>query len=219
MELNSVPLVAKITMKKNTVVTTECLSKGDNIVQDDVRKQEYNMIVLPTDLTTGDYIDVRVMFPNGQDYIAIAKKEVEIPVIDGAESTDTIWLKLSEDEILHMSCAIVDSAQVKGAKIYATKYTEAGMQNAATPTYPINESTSQLLQRDPNVVEKAMNAIRTRYSNGNSAELRNNYINSAISNQGDQAQSNLESSLEESITNSKNSRKQYLQSLNGSGNQ
>ena len=219
LELNSVPLVAKITMKKNTVVTTECLSKGDNIVQDDVRKQEYNMIVLPTDLTTGDYIDVRVMFPNGQDYIAIAKKEVEIPVIDGAESTDTIWLKLSEDEILHMSCAIVDSAQVKGAKIYATKYTEAGMQNAAIPTYPINESTSQLLQRDPNVVEKAMNAIRTRYSNGNSAELRNNYINSAISNQGDQAQSNLESSLEESITNSKNSRKQYLQSLNGSGNQ
>ena len=219
LELNSVPLVAKITMKKNTVVTTECVSKGDNIVQDDVRKQEYNMIVLPTDLTTGDYIDVRVMFPNGQDYIAIAKKEVEIPVIDGAESTDTIWLKLSEDEILHMSCAIVDSAQVKGAKIYATKYTEAGMQNAAIPTYPINESTSQLLQRDPNVVEKAMNAIRTRYSNGNSAELRNNYINSAISNQGDQAQSNLESSLEESITNSKNSRKQYLQSLNGSGNQ
>ena len=202
-------------MKKNTVVTTELLNKGDNIVQDDVRKQEYNMLVLPTDLTTGDYIDIRVMFPNGQDYIAVAKKEVEIPTIDGVESTDTIWINLSEDEILHMSCAIVDSAQVKGAKIYATKYTEAGMQNAATPTYPINESTSQLLQSDPNVVEKAMSEIRTRYSNGNSAQLRNNYINSAISNQGDQAQSNLESSIQESITNSKNSRKQYLDSLSG----
>ena len=215
LELDSVPLVAKVTMKKNTVVTTELLNKGDNIVQDDVRKQEYNMLVLPTDLTTGDYIDIRVMFPNGQDYIAVAKKEVEIPTIDGVESTDTIWINLSEDEILHMSCAIVDSAQVKGAKIYATKYTEAGMQNAATPTYPINESTSQLLQSDPNVVEKAMSEIRTRYSNGNSAQLRNNYINSAISNQGDQAQSNLESSIQESITNSKNSRKQYLDSLSG----
>lgn len=215
LELDSVPLVAKVTMKKNTVVTTELLNKGDNIVQDDVRKQEYNMLVLPTDLTTGDYIDIRVMFPNGQDYIAVAKKEVEIPAIDGVESTDTIWINLSEDEILHMSCAIVDSAQVKGAKIYATKYTEAGMQNAATPTYPINESTSQLLQSDPNVVEKAMSEIRTRYSNGNSAQLRNNYINSAISNQGDQAQSNLESSIQESITNSKNSRKQYLDSLSG----
>ena len=174
------------------------------------------MIVLPTDLTTGDYIDIRVMFPNGQDFIAVAKKEVEIPLIDGVESSDTIWINLSEDEILHMSCAIVDSAQVKGSKIYATKYTEAGMQNAATPTYPVNESTSQLLQSDPNVVEKAMNEMRTRYSNGNSANLRNNYINSSINSQGEQSQSNLETKMEESVTNSKNSRKQYLDSLSGS---
>ncbi len=215
LELDSVPLVAKVDMKKNTLITTELLSKADNIVQDDVRKQEYNMVVLPTDLTTGDYIDIRVMFPNGQDFIVVSKKEVEIPVISGVESADTIWINLSEDEILHMSCAIIDSAQVKGAKIYATKYTEAGMQNAATPTYPVNESTSQLLQSDPNVLEKAMNEIRTRYSNGNSVNLRNNYINSAINNQGEQAESNLETSIEESITNSKNSRKEYLDSLSG----
>ena len=30
-------------MKKNTLITTELISKGDNTVQDDVRKQEYNM--------------------------------------------------------------------------------------------------------------------------------------------------------------------------------
>ena len=202
-------------MKKNTLITTELLSKADNIVQDDVRKQEYNMLVLPMDLKTGDYIDIRVMFPNGQDFIVVAKKEVEVPIVGGTESTDTIWVNLSEDEILHMSCAIVDSSQVKGTKIYATKYTEAGMQNAATPTYPINESTSRLLQSDPNVLERAMSEIRTRYSNGNSAEMRNGYINNAINNQGDQAQSNLESKIEESITNSKNSRKQYLDSLSG----
>ena len=215
LELDSVPLVAKVSMKKNTLITTELLSKADNIVQDDMRKQEYNMIVLPTDLTTGDYIDIRIMFPNGQDFIVVAKKEVEVPNIGGVDSTDTIWANLSEDEILHMSCAIVDSAQVKGSKIYASKYTEAGMQNAATPTYPANESTLQLLQKDPNIVEKAMNEIRTRYSNQNGAELRNNYINSSINSQGEQAQSNLETKIEESITNSKNSRKEYLDSLSG----
>lgn len=218
LELDSVPLVAKVTMKKNTLVTTELLSKADNIVQDDVRKQEYNMVVLPTDLTTGDYIDIRVMFPNGQDFIVVAKKEVEIPLIDGIESSDTIWANLSEDEILHMSCAIVDSAQVKGSKIYATKYTEAGMQNAATPTYPANESTIQLLQSDPNILDRAMSEMTARYSNGNSVSLRNNYINSAINSQGDQAQTNLETKIEESVTNSKNSRKQYLDSLSGSSN-
>ena len=215
LELNSVPLIAKVTMKKNTLLTTELLSKSDNVVQDDVRKQEYNMVVLPMDLATGDYIDIRVMFPNGQDFIVVSKKEVEIPIIGDIDSEDTIWINLSEDEILHMSCAIVDSAQVTGAKIYATKYTEAGMQNAATPTYPVNESTSKLLQSDPNIVQKAMDKILARYNNGNSAELRNNYINSAINSQGTQAQSNLETNMEESITNSKNSRKEYLDSLMG----
>lgn len=214
-ELNKTPLIAKVSMKKNTVITTELLSKSDNVVKDDVRKQEYNMIVLPMDLATGDYIDIRVMFPNGQDFIVVSKKEVEIPIIGDIDSEDTIWINLSEDEILHMSCAIVDSAQVNGAKIYATKYTEAGMQNAAIPTYPINESTSKLLQSNPNIVQKAMDEILTRYNNGNSAELRNNYINSAINSQGTQAQSNLETNMEESITNSKNSRKEYLDSLMG----
>lgn len=215
LELNSVPLVAKVTMKKNTLLTTELLSKSDNIVQNDVRKQEYNMIVLPMDLTTGDYIDVRIMLPSGQDYIVVAKKEVEIPNVSGVDSEDTIWINLTEDEILHMSCAIIDAYQIKGAKIYATKYTEAGMQEAATPTYPINASTSALLQNDPNILEKAMNEVASRYNNTNASQLRNDYINSSINSQGDQAQTNLETNMQESITNSKNSRKEYLDSLAG----
>ena len=214
-ELNTVPLVAKVTMKKNTLITKELINKSDNMVQDDVRRQEYYMLVLPTDLQTGDYIDVRVMFPNGQDYIVVSKKEVEIPNIAGVDSEDTIWINLSEDEILHMSCAIVDAYQVKGSKIYVTKYTEPGMQEAATPTYPINESTSKLLQNDPNILEKAMNGILERYSNNGASDLRNNYINSAINSQGEQAQSNLETNMTESITNSKNTRKEYLESLAG----
>ena len=215
LELDSVPLVAKVTMKKNTLITTELISKGDNVVQDDVRKQEYNMLVLPMDLETGDYIDVRLMLPSGQDYIVVAKKEVEIPNVGGIDSEDTIWVNLSEDEILHMSCAIIDAYKIKGAKIYATKYTEAGMQKAATPTYPLNESTTKLLQNDPNILAKAMNEIKARYSQTDASSLRNDSINSVISSQGDQAQSNLETNMDTSITNSKKSRKDYLDSLSG----
>ena len=185
LELNTVPLVAKVNMNKNTLITTELLSKSDNVVQDDMRKQEYNMLVLPMDLTTGDYIDVRLMLPSGQDYIVVAKKEVEIPVVGGVDSEDTIWINMSEDEILHMSCAIYDAYRVNGAKLYVTKYTEAGMQEAATPTYPVNESTSRLLESDPNILEKAMQEIRARYSNNNSSVIvRNAYSSSAVSAEG-----------------------------------
>lgn len=215
LELNSVPLVAKVTMKKNTVITTELLSKSDNVIQDDIRKQEYNMIVLPMDLVEGDYIDIRLMLPSGQDYIVISKKEVQIPNINGVDSSDTIWVNLSEGEILHMSCAIIDAYQIKGAKLYATKYTEPGMQNAAIPTYPASQSTLALLQNDPNILEKAMNEIKARYNNTNASGLRNDYINGVINSQGEQAQSNIESGMQESITNSQSSRKEYLNSLAG----
>ena len=213
LELTNVPLVAKVTMKANTIITSELVSKSDNLVQDDVRKQEYNMLVLPIDIQTGDYVDVRLMLPSGQDYIVVAKKEVEVPIIAGVDSEDTVWMNLSEDEILHMSCAIIDAFQINGAKLYVTKYTEAGMQNAATPTYPINRATSELLQSDPNILQRAMTELNARYNENNLANLRNNYINAAIESEGDQAQSNIETNMQESITNSQNSRKEYLQGL------
>ncbi len=215
LELNSVPLVAKVTMKKNTLITTELLSKSDNVVQDDMRKQEYNMIVLPMDLTNGDYIDIRLLLPSGQDYIVTSKKEVTLPNVDGSDSEDTIWLNLTEDEILHMSCAIVDAYKINGSKLYATKYTEPGMQDASTPTYPLGGPATRLLESDPNILERAMNELSNRYNNTNAADLRNNYIDSVINEQGEQSSSNEETKMQESITNSKNSRKKYLDSLTG----
>ena len=209
LELDSVPIVAKVDMNANTLITTDLISRGDSVVQDDVRKQEYNVVILPIDLTTGDYIDIRLMLPNGQDFIVVSKKEVEIPVVGETDSLDTIWVNLSEDEILHMSSAIVDAAKINGAKLYATKYTEPGMQNAATPTYVVSAESSALLQRDPNVLENAMEAIRNRYN----VALRHDYINNVINSNAEQADSNLQTNMEESITKSLETRQDYLDSL------
>ena len=210
-ELDSVPLVAKVDMRKNTIVTSELVTKSDNNTsQDDVRKQEYNMLVLPADLATGDYIDVRVLFPNGQDYVVVSKKEVEIPNVNGTDSEDTIWINLSEDETLHMSCAIIDAFQIDGTKLYVSKYTEAGMQKAATANYPIRRETYLVLNSDPNILDKAKQEIASRYNSTNGTTLRNDYINSQIT---DKAQDNLKTNMEESITNSQNTRKKYLDSL------
>ena len=213
LDLVSVPLIAKVDMNANTVLTLELLEKGDNTVQDDVRRQEYNVVVLPIDLTTGDYIDIRLMLPNGQDFIVVSKKEVEIPMVGDTDSQTTMWVDLSEDEILHMSCAIVDAARVVGAKLYATKYTDPGMQKAATPTYVVNSETSALLTNNPNILESAMTELTNRYTAGNSANLRNEYIQPAIDSQGEQGQSNLETEMQDSITRSQEERVEYLEGL------
>lgn len=211
-ELNSVPLVAKVDLNANTVLTEDLITRADNLVQDDIRKQEYNIVVLPVDITTGDYVDIRVMFPNGQDFIVVSKKEVEIPNVAGMDSIDTIWANLSEDEILHMSCAIIEAAKIPGSKIYANKYTDPGMQKAATPTYVVNSETLTQLRNDPNILEKSMEEIVNRYGGEANVTIRNN-INGQLNNENIDTQSNLQTKMEESVTNSKNTRKEYVESL------
>ena len=208
-KLTSVPAVARVNLSANTVITSDLVSRGENTADRNVRRQEYNMVVLPIDLATGDYVDIRLMLPNGQDYIVVAKKEVEIPDVGGTSSQDTIWVNLSEDEILHMSCAIVDAFRMNGAKLYATKYTNPGTQNA-TPNYIVNDNTAQLINANPNILEDAMQELRNRYNS--SSNLRE-YINSALDAQSDQADTNLQTNMEDSITRTQEERTDYLDSL------
>ena len=201
------PLIAKVDMNSNTVLTLDLISVG-SLVTADVRKQEYNAIVLPMDLATGDYVDIRLQLPSGQDFIVVSKKSVEIPIVQGMDSTDTVWMQLSEDEILSMSCAIVEAYRINGSKLYATKYTDPGMQEAAIPTYPINAETVAIIQADPNVTETAMNNLRARYN----ASLRNEYINNELQKDGN-SESNIPGKINESITKTQDQRKQYLEGL------
>ena len=211
-DVNNVPVVAKLDLMKNTVVTADLVVQSDEVITDDVRREEYNMITLPVDLMTDDYIDIRIMFPNGQNFIVVSKALVEIPQNpDGTYISDTIWLNLREDEILMMSSAIVEAYGVQGAKIYATKYAEPGMQVAATPNYVPNQDVLAEIQRDPNIVETAMNAIRARITQ-DAANLRNQYIQSIIN--SDQGYSgNVQSGMETGITNSDSARRQYIESM------
>lgn len=212
LEINNVPVVAKIDMKANTVITPNLVVQSDEVITDDVRREEYNMISLPIDLMSDEYVDIRIMFPSGQNFIVVSKALVTVPQNpDGTYVADTIWMNLREDEILLMSSAIVEAYGIQGAKIYATKYAEPGMQSAATPTYVPNQDTLSLIQRDPNIVENAMNGLKARLTQA-AADLRNQYVQSIIN--GDQAYStNVQTGMETGITNSDSARKDYLDSL------
>lgn len=204
------PLVAKVNMNMNTVVTLDMLSHG-SLVTDDVRKQEYNSISLPIDLVTGDYVDIRVQFPNGQDFIVLSKEMVELPIIEGVESAETIWLNLSEDKILSMSCAIVEAYRINGTRIYATKYTDPGMQEAAVPTYPLSAEIVSLIHSDPNVTDRAEEALRKRYTEA-LVNIRNTTINQQLQ-KDENSEKNVYDKMNQSIVKTQEDRKKYLQSL------
>ncbi len=213
-QLNGSALIAKLDMKQNTVITLEMIAKSDEALTDDIRRQEYNCVVLPLDLETGDYVDLRLLLPNGQDYIVVSKKQVTIAAAEDSvagtlwKSPDTIWVNLGEDEILSMSCAIVDAYKIAGAKLYATVYTDPGMQKAAIPTYLINAETAALIQKDPNVLSEALTALRNRYSGTD----RNTHVDTQIMKQED-PEGNFIDKMEQSITNTTDQRLEYLESL------
>ena len=208
-ELNSVPVVAKVNMSKNTVLTRELVAKADNISSDDVRKQEYNMIVLPTQIETGDYIDIRLSLPTGQDYIVVSKKEVTVPDIAGVPSQDTIWVNLSEAEIIMLNNAIVEAYRINGAKLYANTYTDPGMQTAAITTYTPSLEVAQLIEADPNIVQRAKEELSGRYN----SNQRNNVINQAIQNNAETGDQSVTTKVQEEITTTKENRKEYLDGL------
>lgn len=203
-------LVAKIDLKEGTILTKDMLTTSSEQVTNDLRKQEYNMLSLPTDLVSGDFVDVRIRFGNGQDYIIAAKKQVTIPTIAGAPAEGVININLSEDETIAMSSAIIETYQLKTAEMYVSRYTDPGMQVAAIPTYPVNAEALNLMDSNPNLLEEAKKAIASRYNRN----LREQFINSQINSvDAEDRQSNLETSVEEHITQQKELRQQYLQSL------
>ena len=212
-ELAETPIIAKVNMNKNSIITIDMISKSDEKTTDDLRKVEYNMLVLPSQIATGEYVDVRLSLPSGQDYIVVSKKQVEIPQIDGVDSEDTIWLKLSESEIITMNNAIVDAYRSIGSTLKVVTYTEAGIQNAATPTYVPTGEVMELINSNPNIVQTAKNALIQRY-NSEQGRVRGN-INSTINSSGTDGEDNLKTKVEESITNSKDARKKYLDALGG----
>ena len=218
-DLNDVAILAKVDMNKNTIITKDMIVQSNAVVTDDVRVEEYNMISLPADLATDDYIDIRIMFPNGENFIVVSKRQVDIPKNDdGTYISDTIRVQLNEEEILAMSSAMVEAYGVNGTKIYANKYAEPGIQSPALPTYTPNSAVTALIEADANILDKASEGLRTRYSDS-AKQIRNSYIQSEINKMdSEEYNQNIQEKTNTSITNSEAARKLYLETLTGTGN-
>lgn len=196
---------AKIALSQGTIITPDMINVDGKQETSDVRLQEYNMLLLPQYLATGDYVDIRLRLPTGEDYIVLSKKQVE------NNSVDTIWLKLTEDEILTMSNAIVETYIMNGSLLYVTTYSDAGMQEQSTPTYVVKNSVINLMNADPNITKTAKEAVAARYSEA--ARAQREAISQALDAYNDQALTNVEQKLETEIEKQQTARQDYLDEL------
>ena len=202
-------IVATIDIPKGTVITEKMLALKSEAVTDTnsinstYRLVEYSMIMLPTELQKGDTIDVRISYPNGQDFIVVAKKVVE------KTDSSSIWLKLKEDEILKMNSAIIESYSVEGAKMYAVNYTQPGVQAAANANYPVSDKVYELLVQDPNIAS----AIQQQYRSAiNNHTLIRRPINEILqSTQQEELRSRISSAVQREIKDRAEKRQSFIE--------
>ena len=202
-------IVATIDIPKGTVITEKMLALKSEAVTDTnsinstYRLVEYSMIMLPTELQKGDTIDVRISYPNGQDFIVVAKKVVE------KSDSSSIWLKLKEDEILKMNSAIIESYSVEGAKMYAVNYTQPGVQAAANANYPVSDKVYELLVQDPNIAS----AIQQQYRSAiNNHTLIRRPINEILqSTQQEELRSRISSAVQREIKDRAERRQSFIE--------
>ena len=196
----------KVTVPAGTIITKDMVAIGEKVVSDDIRTVEYSMISLPSEVLDGDYIDIRLLFPGGQDYVILGKKKVE-------KCTDTtVWIKQTEEEIMTLNNAIIDSYLAEGSKLYATRYTEPGIQKAAQQTYPVSNEVLDLIRQSPNIVTEAKNALAERYNSARMQENRDNVVNPALGDPDDRS-SSVSSGISAEISSLQDARKEYLESM------
>lgn len=127
----------------------------DVVVDNDTRDYEISVANLTTDQKENDVVDIRVIFPNGEDYVILSKKQITNLNLENCVFTS----QLNEEEILRFASAIVDTYMTTGARIYTTRYVEENIQETSTPNYPVRETTIALINSDPNVVTKATETL------------------------------------------------------------
>lgn len=198
-------VIAKIDLTAGTVLSSGMVDNAENPTTTDSREQEYNMIALPSQLQAGDFVDIRLQLPNGGDYIVVSKKQVK-----NCNST-TVWLKMNEEEILTMSNAIIEYYIMAGSKLYATKYTDPGMQAASTPTYCPNSEVTALIMGDKNITSQITDG-QGKFSQA-LIELRNNSINKELNNYSEERLENIEKNIQNEIKGLQEAREAYFGTL------
>lgn len=164
---------ARMSLSKGVLLTKSHLLSKKKLT-DDMRIHNFPYIRLTDHMKKDDYIDIRISFANGGDFVLLSKKKIEDISYMDTEGTNgnALWLRVSEEELLRLSSAVVDAYVNEGCKIYAIQYISE-TQKEAIVNYTVNDVIKQLIEDNLNIVEKAENVME--WSLWEEHKKRNNF--------------------------------------------
>lgn len=141
----------KVSLTKGAALSTDIVYEG-TAVADDERRVELCEVYLPQTLRENEFVDIRITFPNGEDYLVVGHKRVYRMIRDDEGEVSALQLRFLEEEQLRYQAACVDTKMYEDTRLYAVQYT-GEFQPAAQVYYPVNRAVFRLMQWDPNIEE------------------------------------------------------------------
>lgn len=148
--------IATVNISMGTPVYKACVS---DVMKKDLTERECNFIYLNGNIKENDYIDVRIMFPNGEDMVVVAKTPIKTPV----PSLNSCYLWLSETQNDLLSSAVVD-ASLNDARLYITKYIQPEVENPSVVSYQPNAKVIELMQTNPSIIQSSEDILNREVS-------------------------------------------------------
>ena len=135
----------RISLTEGTVLTKEDVV--EDVIDNSTRRYDLIIDEWPLGLEVGDFVDVRISFPFGEDFIAMSNKQI----IDINSGIPKIYV--NEADIAAYNSMLFDKALFSGTKIYAIEYKDAGSQANAETFYPLRNNITELSKLNPNILE------------------------------------------------------------------
>ena len=130
--------VAKLSVPSGTIMLSAmCEEEMKGLTE---REVEFTCFYVSQNVEVGDFIDVRIRYQNGEDFVILPKKRVERLSLTNA----TCFLMVDEMELQMIASAIVDVTEYN-AVMYSNVYPQPEIQEAAVSTYPVRNETNSLL--------------------------------------------------------------------------
>ena len=149
-----VGMVLRTDVKAGTILN-DCVVAKKESGSDNLRTYYIDYIDIPVGFSDGTSFDIRICFPNGEDYLVAGNKEINVRDEEG------FYVDLTRREALLLSSAKVDSTIYTGTKIYAAFYA-SGFEKDEIQTYPVNSYVFSLGQWEPNIKETFSEEMYTK---------------------------------------------------------
>lgn len=136
---------ARVDIPKGMRILT--IMEANEDYEESRRECTFTEISLPDTLKSGDTVDIRIQYSNGENYCVLEGKKLQRSETNSLESR----FLLSEQEQLYISSALYDQAFYTGTKLYAVRYVTIPLQTEADMKYiPALDVLQQLSQVQKN---------------------------------------------------------------------